>query len=327
MKTFNRRFTRLVLFLIISSLVGACASAPPYIEDTSPIEIGTLSKPNTTATIANLGPCTDTNNNTIQFDRNQPMTILVHGCNGSAGRFRSLAELYAFHGQQALCYSYDDRDSLMDSATQLLTAIDELSKVTENKDVSVVGHSMGGLVVRKAMEDSQSIPESLNELDIQLISISAPFAGIKSAQTCGNKSLHWLSFGLIPVSCWAITGDNWFEITSGSEFIRFPNSLASPVKSYLKVVTNEKDTCRFRNSDGTCSHSDDVFDLQEQYHPIIDQYPQVTNVQVDAGHVEIVGYKSVAPRKLLAILQQYGAIAMTPKEHEEALERLLAKLY
>jgi len=29
--------------------------------------------------------------------------VLVHGCKGSAGRFRSLAQLYAFHGQQAVC--------------------------------------------------------------------------------------------------------------------------------------------------------------------------------------------------------------------------------
>ena len=72
------------------------------------------------------------------------MTILVHGCNGSAGRFRSLAQLYAFHGQQAACYSYDDRDSLVKSADNLVTVINKLSSIMKNKDISIVGHSMGG---------------------------------------------------------------------------------------------------------------------------------------------------------------------------------------
>jgi hypothetical protein len=40
-----------------------------------------------------------------------------------------------------------------------------------------------------------------------------------------------------------------------------------------------------------------------------------------------VGYKQVAPRKLLAILQQQGMLAPTPPERQSALERLLAELY
>jgi len=50
-------------------------------------------------------------------------------------------------------------------------------------------------------------------------------------------------------------------------------------------------------------------------------------VEVEAGHVEIVGYKHVAPRKLLSILQQQGMLAPTPPERRVALERLLAKLF
>jgi hypothetical protein len=51
------------------------------------------------------------------------------------------------------------------------------------------------------------------------------------------------------------------------------------------------------------------------------------NVEVEAGHVEIVGYKHVAPRKLLSILQQQGMLAATPPDRRVALERLFAKLF
>ena len=34
--------------------------------------------------------------------------------------------------------------------------------------------------------------------------------------------------------------------------------------------------------------SDYIFSLQEQYHPVIDRYPQLKNIEVRAGHVEIV---------------------------------------
>jgi hypothetical protein len=42
-------------------------------------------------------------------------------------------------------------------------------------------------------------------------------------------------------------------------------------------------------------HLNHVFSLAEQYHPVIDNYKQLINVEVEAGHVEIVGYKHVAP--------------------------------
>ena len=60
---------------------------------------------------------------------------------------------------------------------------------------------------------------------------------------------------------------------------------------------------------------------------MIDNYSNVTGVQVDAGHVEIVGDKRIVPRKLLSILQEYGMPAYTPQDRREALEKLLANLY
>ncbi|MFA7293510.1 MAG: alpha/beta fold hydrolase [Rhodocyclaceae bacterium] len=313
-------------FIFILLALTGCAISPPYMPETQAIEPGRLPPPNTSLSIPGLGPCTDSPDPTLHLDTNQPVTVLVHGCNGSAGRFRSLAQLYAFHGQQAVCFSYDDRDSLVNSSGKLITAVEALAGKVRGRDVTLIGHSMGGLVARKAMERDRR--EWLrNDARLQLVTISAPLAGIDAASPCGSSFLQWASLGVVPGICWLITGDNWFEITSASDFIQRPEPLNPSVRRYLKVVTDERGTCRRESADGKCLESDYIFSLAEQYQPVIDRYPQVTNVEVEAGHVEIVGNKEIAPRKLLNVLQQQGLLALTPPERLAALERLLAELY
>ncbi|MFT6985336.1 MAG: hypothetical protein ACJAT7_001145 [Psychromonas sp.] len=313
---------KLSILLVCITLLFSCTSSR-YIAQPQPLQTENLPVPDTEVEIENIGSCTDSEDRTLKFNANYPLTVLVHGCNGSAGRFRSLAQLYAFHGQQAVCYSYDDRDRLTKSADKLVTALNKLVSVSSNENITVIGHSMGGLIARKAMENKR-----LNsELNINLITVSAPLAGIAAASTCALRPLHWLSLGIVPAVCWGITGDNWYEITSQSDFIKYPAPLSSSVLRYLKIVTNEQNTCRRIDSEGNCVESDYVFELDEQYQPVIDGYRQVTNIQVDAGHVEIVGYKDVEPRKLLTILQQENMISGTPVERQAELELLLSQLY
>lgn len=306
-------------------LLAGCSLSPSYVPDSSELDRSSLPIPNANVSIAGLSACIDTDDESIQIDTNSPITVLVHGCNSSSGRFRSLAQLYAFHGQQAVCYNYDDRHSLVGSADKLAAAISELSKINKQK-ISIIGHSMGGLVSRKALEANKKENHDFNK-EIELTTISAPFSGIEAASHCAIEPLHWLTLGIVPGICWLVTGDNWNEITHSSSFINKPKLLTSEVTKYLKIVTNEKNTCRLEGKDGACLESDYVFNLSEQYHDKIDSYPNITGVQVDAGHVEIVGNNRIIPRKLLSILQRYGMLAGTPKEREAEFERLLSKMY
>jgi pimeloyl-ACP methyl ester carboxylesterase len=315
-----------VLFFFLVALTG-CAISPPYVPEPQPLQRGSLPPPNAALNVPHLRPCTDSADHTLHLNTGYPVTVLVHGCNGSAGRFRSLAQLYAFHGQQAVCFSYDDRESLVLSSGRLIAALDELAGSIRDKHVTVIGHSMGGLLARKAMEHDRSGEWQRNQASLTLATVSAPLAGIQVASPCGSSLLHWLSLGTLPGICWIVTGDNWYEITSPSSFIRLPGPLLPSVRRYLKIVTDERDTCRRKNANGTCIESDYVFSLAEQYHPLIDVYPRLVNIEVAAGHVEIVGSKEVAPRKLLAILQHEGLLAPTPPERLGALEQLLADLY
>ncbi|WP_390591436.1 esterase/lipase family protein [Simiduia litorea] len=317
---------RWCVFFSVVLLVG-CSSSSNYVPDAQPLDNSRLSAPDKTLSIAGLSACTDAEDQAVSIDSQSPITVLVHGCNGSAGRFRSLAQLYAFHGQQAICFSYDDRKSLVSNAAQLATAVHELTQVMNNNNISIVGHSMGGLIARKALEEAYTKPSYVNNKTLELVTVSAPLSGIAVAGQCGIEPLHWLSVGIVPGICWLVTGDNWFEITASSDFIRYPKPLMPAVQRYLKIVTNEKDTCRKVDAQGKCIESDYVFDLAEQYHPKIDSDVNTTGVQVDAGHVEIVGDKNLVPRKLLSILQAHGVLSTTPLERTEAFEKLLAELY
>lgn len=320
-----QQLLRPLIAVIVPLLVLGCAAAPEL--DPTPLEAGRLPPADLTVSIPQLGTCTDAPEQALALDSSRPVTVLVHGCTASAGSFRSLAQLYAFHGQQAICFNYDGRASLASSSAQLVTALAALAGKMRSREVTVIGHSMGGLVARKAMEGHHRAEWQRSGLDVQLVTVSAPVSGIAVADHCGYRALHWASLGTVPLVCWAITGDNWREINSSSEFIRRPGPLVESVRRYVKVVTDERDSCRRRDGAGACLESDYIFSLREQYHPVIDSYPRLANVEVQAGHVAIVGYKGYAPRKLLEVLQQQGVLAPTAASRRPALDRLIAELY
>ncbi len=135
------------------------------------------------------------------------------------------------------------------------------------------------------------------------------------------------SLGVNDLVCWIVSGDSWYEITYASEFIRKPGSLAPQVRAHLKVVTDERGTCRRRGEYGQCVESDHIFSLEEQRYPPVASAPRTTDVVVPAGHVEIVGEDGVIPRKLIAVFQREGIVAATPPERQSAFQDLLAQLY
>jgi len=279
-------------------------------------------------TIPGLGPCTNNPDRTLHLNAQQPVTVLVHGCRGSTGNFRALAEVMAFHGQQSACFDYDDRDSLMLSSAQLAAALDALAARMRNKQITVIGHSQGALVSRKALIAARPNPMQDKEAQLRLVTISGPFSGIASAEQCGSPTFYMrvLTLGLVEQLCKIVSGDKWYEITSASDFIRQPGDLRDQVQTYLKINTDERGAC-YRNKDGDCTEKDYTFSLEEQHFAPVDKAPLVQIVEIKAGHVEIVGDQRVAPRKLIAILQQNGILNRTESQRSAAFDLLLARLY
>jgi pimeloyl-ACP methyl ester carboxylesterase len=309
-------------------LLGGCATRDATVA--ADLDPGRLPPPDVVVNIAGLGPCTDNPDRSVRLDSHQPVNVLVHGCFGSSGQFRALAQVLAFHGQQTACFTYDDRAGLSDSAAGLRRALTQLAEESRVPQVTVIGHSQGALIARKSLTESltESLPAPWPDraVDLRLVTVSGPFSGIAAARTCGKVWLYPLTLGLLPLSCLVATGAKWADITYSSRFILEPGALSERVADHLKIDTDERDTCR-REQAGRCVESDDIFTLAEQRQPQVEADARTRRVQVHAGHVEIVGDKRVAPVKLIGVLQEQGVLRPTAPAQAQAFKALLSTLY
>lgn len=313
-----------------SVMLHACATQIPADPALASIDESKLPTANISLTIPGLGPCTDNPDRSLRLDSSQPVTVLVHGCFGSSGQFRGLAQVLAFHGQQSACFTYDDRASLGVSAAALAAALDQLVKPMQRSpgsaQVTLIGHSQGALVARRSLTVEQPNPIGSAETRLRLVTISGPFAGIAAANACGSPVVKVLSLGLIAPMCRIGTGDKWADITYSSDFIRHPGALRKQVHDYLKIDTDERGSCR-RTVNAICVEDDYTFSLDEQRNPSVDGDASAQVVEVKAGHVEIVGDNRVAPVKLISVLQKNGVMHPTEPGRTAALDLLLVRLY
>ena len=314
----------LVYVFLLSLLVAACSMQHPADSRSAYNPTGI----NTPLLIDGLRPCSAAAETELYINRAEPVIVLTHGCLDSAARFTALADVFAFQGQQAICFTYDDRDSLVKSATEMRAALDQLSEQLDNTDVTVIAHSQGGLIARKALTDQAALKSSQDsQKKIALVTISAPFSGIEAASHCGSEKWRAITLGLVNAICWVISGDKWFEITDASEFIQNPGPLAPQLSHHLKIDTNEQGSCRKFGAENECLESDYVFSLNEQQLLPVKQRAEVNRVVVQAGHTEIVGDVETPPHKLITILQQQRIMKETQPENVDALNTLLSRIY
>jgi hypothetical protein len=59
----------------------------------------------------------------------------------------------------------------------------------------------------------------------------------------------------------------------------------------------------------------------------MDVSSKVTNIDIAAGHVEIVGDYRVPPKKLVALLQSNGIMKKNRLDQQDSLSKLLSQFY
>lgn len=277
--------------------------------------------------LSELGSC-EAGDQEKSLDPTARLVVLVHGCNASQGRFRSLAALFELHGYQTLCFRYDDRQRIGSVARRLRNALAAIAAQRGRADLTVLGHSQGGLVARAALSaDQPPMQTPHGPLTVSLVTVSAPFNGIMAAAHCGSPWLHAVSLGGTLAICRAIAGAKWRDIHPASQLVTRPGQLSPMVATHLEIRTDERNTCRTRAVDGSCQRVDYVFSVLEQQNLKIDADRRVTQREVAAGHAEIVGDEATPPRKLLSVLQQHGVLSATPDDKRVALEALLQRLF
>ena len=179
------------------ALLAGCATDGNIDPELRSIDQGKLPPANITLNIPGLGPCTENPDRSLHLNSQHAVNVLVHGCFGSSGQFRGLAQVLAFHGQQTVCFTYNDRDSLMLSSGQLTASLEQLAQKMNDKHVNVIGHSQGALVARKSLVSNRIDPIRNSDLELRLVTVSGPFAGIAAANQCGNPVTQVLSLGLV----------------------------------------------------------------------------------------------------------------------------------
>lgn len=258
-------------------------------------------------TIPGLDACRPGSPNLVDLDPSRRLVVFVHGCNASGGRFLDLSRHFQERGLQTICFNYNDRDHMVLSARRLRSALEALFTHLEYNGVTVVGHSQGGLIARRALvREGRPRAFEPRDFNITLITISSPFHGIEASRHCGLLALHILSLGISAAICQAVTGDKWDEVHPGSEFMERPGTLISEVSGHLKIATDERDACLERGGNGACRVSDHVFSMDEQRHPAVDRDPRVVDYVLAAGHSAVVGQDGSQPDALLQVLDEHG---------------------
>jgi len=278
--------------------------------------------------IIGLYRCAPGRPDVAEIDPTLPTTILVHGCTSSGARFATLAEVFEAHGQQTLCFNYNDRDFINTSATQLALALSELEERIAPGQITVLGHSQGGLVARRALQADLTRPLHTREgFTYNLVTVSSPLHGIASSADCGQVWLHVISLSITIAVCMAVTGNKWTEIPPGSHFMTNPSPMVDEVTAHLQIVTDERGSCRRFAEDGTCETDDFVFGLEEQNSEVVTADPRVSVVEIQVGHAAAVGENRMPPLLLIEVLQRSGVLAPTTPTLEPEIVALLARLY
>lgn len=267
-------------------------------------------------------PCLEPDTGPIQIERDKDLIVLVHGCNSSIAKFKNLAEVFQARGQQAVCFTYDDRDSLVSVAQDLQTALAALEPQLGSGKVTVIGHSQGGLIARHATAKQANFSPNVS----QLVTISTPFSGIRSARDCGIVPLHIFTFGITVGVCQIIAGRKWTEIHNRAPFVLTPPVLAPAVKRHLAVLTDETQACRKRGANNRCLEQDYVFSLQEQALNYVNE-ARVQAEVVRAGHAQIVGEEGVVPVALIRLLEAEHILNRVHSAAGAKIEADLARIY
>lgn len=311
---------RSLSLIALSITLGACTRNLGTLVRTGPDDPGER--------VVGIYPCEAGRPPDVSIDPRRPLTVLVHGCGSSAERFGLLARAFEARGQQAICFHYNDRDFLNTSATQLAIALGALERRMEPAPITLLGHSQGGLVARRALQSD--LPRGLETqpgFTYRLVTVSAPFHGIASSADCGLPWLHALSFTVTLGVCMAITGNKWTEIPPGSSFMSNPATLVEAVTGHLQILTDERASCRHYAPSGLCEEDDLVFTPGEQQSPVVEADRRVQVVTVHSGHAAIVGETGEVPRVLLRTLESYGVLSEVPAERATEIEEQLALLY
>lgn len=161
------------------------------------------------------------------------LVILVHGLFHSAAMFRNFATFLTQHGYTVASYDYlTTRKSYLEHGKDFKYYVEKLYKRYPDYKISVISHSMGGILVRLAWSD-KSRPLATDKIN-QIIMLAPPHRGSKVAEYY-TKKIPRLSAVLVK----SLAGLSCDEksIVHNLPWAKFPTPPAIVVGLYDRYVT------------------------------------------------------------------------------------------
>ena len=128
-----------------------------------------------------------------QADPRLPMVIVVHGFNATPDSTMGLLKSVRSAGYPCGTFAYPNDHKLHDSGRLLARELRRFGRLYPNRRVTLLCHSMGGLVAREAVENPRLDPGNVD----RLILIAPPNGGSMLALlgTGADAWEHWLARG------------------------------------------------------------------------------------------------------------------------------------
>ena len=98
------------------------------------------------------------------FDPNTRTILFIPGLDSNAAAFERFQSSCHLHSVQSLVYEYPSRHGVADGGKQLSEKLKELARRYPDLRLTIVGHSMGGLVARYCLETPSLDPGCVHEL-------------------------------------------------------------------------------------------------------------------------------------------------------------------
>jgi pimeloyl-ACP methyl ester carboxylesterase len=172
------------------------------------------------------------------FDPDRPAILFVHGlgasCDATFARFKTLA---ADAGIQTLFFDYPNIGPLDSSAKRLRDELTALERKHPKLRLTIVAHSMGGLVVRDALERTG---ESLHPGDVFLI--GTPSKGSRVAEM--YPAMWAVERALAPKEWKAVLaeglGEAAIDLEPGSDFLAALGKRPMPKSMRYHIVVGDR---------------------------------------------------------------------------------------
>lgn len=183
------------------------------------------------------------------IDPSKEVVLFVHGANGTPRDLLALAADLDGTRRQAWFAYYASGDSLEASGHRLAREVEEEMRSNGIASITVVAHSMGGLVAWRA------IAELEGRVTVkQFVSINTPWGGVPSARLGA-----WFSPSPLPI---------WLDLSPGSEALQ--TICRGRLKTPHTLVYTVKPDARGSGGDGTVSRaSQTVSEIEERASSVV----------------------------------------------------------